>query len=382
MPNLADIVDVAEALGSKAVYLVPERCLVVRNRHSSCTKCFDACPTHAVKAVNNVLSLDANACVSCGACTAVCPTEALVPLQPPDEDLVKAAAGAVKNAGGMAVFACARIASKHKGDPRCFAEVPCLARMEEGILLGLIAGGVQSVVLVDGTCTTCKFHANDAGINTTVASVNNLASAQGSDVRITRASEFPEAVLLANKQDLLGKSRRDFFTSARTQAATAAGKTVETIVLKNFSADGPSLIERLKVSDSGTLPQFSSPRHMRVLDAMDSMGASKVDEIDTRLFGSVSIDESACNSCGMCTVFCPTGALKKSDIEPETGQGIFYEFSAADCVQCNLCVDACLKSCLTVNTVVSTGELFDFEPRLIHLPTPKKRPGLLGGFKH
>ena len=35
MPNLVDIVEVAEALESKAVDLASDRCVVVRNRHAS-----------------------------------------------------------------------------------------------------------------------------------------------------------------------------------------------------------------------------------------------------------------------------------------------------------------------------------------------------------
>ena len=53
MPNLVDIVEVAEALESKAVYLASDRCVVVRNRHASCAKCADACPTGSVFAANN-----------------------------------------------------------------------------------------------------------------------------------------------------------------------------------------------------------------------------------------------------------------------------------------------------------------------------------------
>ena len=104
-------------------------------------------------------------------------------------------------------------------------------------------------------------------------------------------------------------------------------------------------------------------------------------EIDTRLFGSVRIDAQRCSVCGMCTVFCPTGALVKSEVVPEDGVGSYLEFSAADCVQCNLCADACLKKCLEVDSVVSTAELFDFEPRMIHLPDPPKRAGILSSLK-
>ena len=217
MPNLVDIVEVAEALESKAVYLASDRCVVVRNRHASCAKCADACPTGSVFAANNVL------------------------------------ASAVAATGGKAVFACARIASKRLADPAKYAEVPCLARMEESVLLGLAARGVEDIMLVDGTCATCKFRSNVPGIDATVASANELMAAQGSDVCVRRASAFPDEVLLEDKRTLLGESRRGFFTSARTRAKDAAGKTAEVMVFKNDNA-APSLRERLRMSDAGTLP--------------------------------------------------------------------------------------------------------------------------------
>lgn len=381
MPNLVDIMDMAEALEGKAVFLVPERCTVVRNRHSSCTKCSDACPTHAVSAKDNVLALDNKLCVACGACTTVCPTEALVSLEPLDEDLAILAESATAAASGRAVFACARIASKRKGDPTKFVEVPCLARMEESVLLELATRGVADILLVDGTCETCKFRSCVPGINATVASTNQLLDAQGSAIRVERASAFPEDVLLEDTRSLLGASRRGFFSQAKGTALGAAEKTVEVAFKKSGMAKVPSLRDKLRMSDAGTLPQFNTNRRMKVLDAMDSLGSSAVPEIDTRLFGSVQVDAEACSACGMCAVFCPTGALKKSDLVPEEKEGSFLEFSAADCVQCNLCTDVCLKDCLTVSSVVSTEELFDFEPRLIYLPNPPVRPGILSSLK-
>lgn len=381
MPNLIDIVEVAEALESKAVFPVPDRCVVVRNRHSSCKKCSEVCPSDAVSAVDNVLTLNARQCVACGACTVVCPTEALVPLRPLDEDLAADITNAVVSTDGLALFACARMASKRTGDPRKFAEVPCLARMEESVLLELVARGVEAVTLIDGVCATCKYRANVPSIDATVESANTLLAAQGSDVRIQRSSTFPDAVLLEDARSLLGESRRGFFSQARSTAKDAAGKTVEVAFLKNEKASTPSLRDRLRMSDAGTLPQFNPTRRVHVLDAMDSLGSSVVSAIDTRLFGSVRIDTEVCTSCGMCSVFCPTGAISKSDLEPEDGVGSYLEFSASECVQCNLCADACLKKCLVVDSVVQTSELFDFEPRLIHLPDPPARSGILSGLR-
>lgn len=384
MPNLADIVEMAESLESKAVYIAADRCVAVRNRHSSCRKCVDACLADAVTVKNNKLEIDAGACVACGACTAVCPTEALIPLDPLDADLSAGIASAVTACEGVAVFACARMKARHVGDPDKYAVVPCLARMEESVLLALAARGVQDIVLVDGTCKTCKYRACVPGIDATVASANTLLAAQGSDVRVRRASEFPEVALSRDANKTYGAARRGFFTqaggTAKSAAKTAAEKTLAKM-LGGSEKKEQTLRERLRMSDKGTLAQFSAERRMRVLDSMDALGQSVVPEIETRLFGNVEIDLEKCSSCLMCTVFCPTGAIRKSEDVPEDGKGNLLEFSAADCVQCNLCADACLKKCLTVSPVVSTQELFDFEPRIIQLPEPPARPGLLGSKK-
>lgn len=448
MPNLADIMEVAEALETKGVLTIEDRCTVVRNRHSKCTKCSDVCPTDAVWAQKNKLRLNHDQCVKCGACTTVCPTEALVPLAPLDVDLAEAVASSIATTKaeaqvkmesafargdyrpqrevapsatsglqdaadelhpgevaptdqelfeaalaaeeGTAVFACARIASKHVGDPGKFAEVPCLARMEESLLLAIAARGVQDIVFVDGNCATCKFRACNKGIDDTVESANGLVEAMGATPRVRRSSQFPACALVEDVDGLLGDARRDFFFHTKDRAKDAVAKSAEVLVFKSNNPQIASLRERMMVSAEGTLPQFDPERHPRALDALYELSqpdGPAEDEVFTRLFGSVSIDSSLCTSCNMCTVFCPTGALRKSDEVPdrdgeeEGGIGSYLEFSAADCVQCNLCADACLKKCLDVSPFVPTDDLFSFEPRLIWRPDPPKRKGVLSSVR-
>ena len=213
--------------------------------------------------------------------------------------------------------------------------------------------------------------------------------AQGASAIVSRASEFPEGLALKNANSLLGEARRGFFTSATSWTASAAGKTAEMVIRKNLGmqAKDATLREQLGAGASGTLPQFQERRRSQVLDAMDRLGEPAVEQVETRLFGRVEIDASVCNSCGMCAVFCPTGALSKSSIKPSPNAdgtpdgGSFLEFSCAECVQCGLCVDACMKKCIKVSPQVVTAELFDFEPRFIYLPKPQARPGILSNFK-
>lgn len=376
MPNLNDIMEMAELLETKAVYVTPDRCVTVRNRNASCRRCLEACPVDGALTLGmNKLDFNYMFCVSCGACTTVCPTEALAPTKPLDRDLAQSIAEATENAGGHAVFACARVSSHGKGNPEKYAEVPCLGRVEECLLLNAAADGARAITLVDGNCHTCKYRFTSAGTTDTVDSANTLLEAWGSPVRVERSSAWPEEAVLRDDDTLaLGESRRAFFMRGKERVKKGAASTA--LKALKHGEKIPTLRERLRVAKDGALPHFEAERRPSTLDALDRMGQPQEDEIFTRLWGSVEIDAEACSGCRMCTVFCPTGALKMSEEKPE-GEGQYLEFSVADCVQCDSCADICLKKCLTVEPVVRTSELMDFEPRFIWIPEMQKN-NLLG----
>lgn len=414
MPNIADIMEIAEVLESKVVLEVPERCVAVRNRNSKCRRCKDVCAENAITVGNNKLAVDNKVCSECGLCTVVCPTEALVPLRPTDAALLEAAQTSLHEAGAAhaakaqgatvlpgaagkteqlavasgaglpAIIGCARIASHHVADPHMFAEVPCMGRVDVSTLLGVVAAGAPKVLLVDGSCRTCKYRATSAHTDAVVQTANDCLAAMGSEARVQRAQAFPAHAQLKDKKSLLGESRRGFFTSASSWTASAAGKTAKHIVDKNLGAIiKPKGVRERIGAKNGKLPKFEPERRMHLLNAMDAVGTPVEGALlDTPLFGRVEIDATKCNACGMCAVFCPTEALRKSDIKPPAHEdgtpdnGSYLEFSAADCVQCNLCVDACLKKCLTVHSDVPLAQIFDFEPQLLYTPKPK-RPGML-----
>ena len=88
MPNIADIIEVAEELEDKAIIPASKRCVAVRNRNASCRKCIDACPMRLMPVLmykswqdgdvqkmkeNNIMD-----CIECGSCAYTCP--ASVPL--------------------------------------------------------------------------------------------------------------------------------------------------------------------------------------------------------------------------------------------------------------------------------------------------------------
>lgn len=381
MPNLNDIAQIAEALEKGSVAVIADRCVHVRNRNASCRRCMDACPAGALSAGANELTLQNALCIGCGACCAACPTEALVSTAPLDSQLAAQAAEACARNGGKAVFACARIASKRLADPARFAEVPCIARVDESMVLSLVAHGAQDVTLVDGTCKTCKYGNCAGAMDEMEAHANALLSAHGSDVRVTRASSFPDELLVDSAEGLYGSTRRGFISDAAAAAKettlTAARVTIRQEL--GYSDAAPSIGERLRVDAHGKMPLIDTPRHDVAINALDALGGPVADVIESRLFGSVSIDLDACNACGMCAVFCPTGALVRDEAESASAPLRYVEFSASSCVQCGLCVDVCWKEALALSSSVPADELYDFEPRTFPMKTsPSAKRSLFG----
>lgn len=377
MPNINDVMEMAELLKSRSVVAVEDRCVAVRNRNAKCHKCVDACLAGAIEVSSNKIALDALACVGCGACVSVCPTSAIVSLDPMDEDLAAGVAAAYRNAPGMAVIACARMAARQVGDPEKFATLPCLGRIDESLLVSLAAHEVNDIVLVDGGCETCKYGKASSCVDATLESAISLLEMQGSEAIITRASEFPPEIIAEDERKVVGASRRGFFTQARgyakNVAMTAAEKAIDDALHQSKERKLLTLRERLSAGKSGKLPTFSPDRNMALLDSLCRMGEPVQPVLKTRLFGSLEIDASACSGCGMCVMFCPTAALKYCEVEePANEEHRYLEFQVADCTQCGMCVDICLRNCIELSDEVSTSELFDFEPRLIEVPRPPK----------
>lgn len=369
MPTIDEIVQVAEALEKSPIVVVRDRCVAVRNRNATCRKCVQACQVGAIDIAANEITLSASLCMACGACTSVCPTEALMPLKPTDAELAQAVAEAASAFEGHALFACARIASKRLADPRLYAEVLCLARLDESVVLSLVAHGASEVTFVDGGCETCKYRACVTQIEDTLRNSNELLAAQGSDVRVHRSSTFPEDALVESVEGLYGSTRRGFFTeaagAAKETAIAAARTTIEQEL--GYKVAEASIGKRLRVTADGTMPRLTMPRHDVTINSMDAIGWPVEDVVDTRRFGSVTIDADKCNACGMCAVFCTTGALRRDEAESPSDPLKRLEFSASECVQCGLCRDVCWKGALKLSSQVSTEQIFDFEPVIFDL---------------
>ena len=396
MPSVNDIVDVAESLEKAHVVVLKDNCVAVRNRNTSCRKCLDVCPVDAISIERNNIKLSASRCENCGLCTVACPTEALRAVDPTDIQLMEALDASREANDDVAVVACARMAAKQIADPTRFAEVPCLGRIAAATLLDQAAKGASEIILVDGECGTCKFRYVDSKVNEVVETANELVASQGVGAYTVRESEFPEALLIDDAEGVFGSTRRGFFSDTVKSAKEMAKSAADAAIKKELGGIiDQDLGHRLRASDDGTLPSVEVPRHESLLNSLFTLaeaaaeyengaaldtdaacceGAAeqtsygRADSIDSTLFGAVEIDTARCNACGMCAVFCPTGAIKRDPLrESPTAPLKLLEFTASDCVQCGLCVDVCWKKAIKVRSNVTFDELFDFDPKAFKL---------------
>ena len=387
MPSLNDIAELAEALQTSPIAITEDYCIAVRNRNASCTRCADVCPANAVSVSANQITIDASACINCGACLAVCPTRALSAVDPTRDQLIDEIVAAADACGkrdgceGMTVIACARRASKREAESSLFATVPCMAYIDEGLLVQIASCGISEIYLVDGVCSTCKYRKSSPATDETVRQAQLLLDAFGGTTRIQRVSAFPNALVGVDSAAAYGESRRNFFSDAASSAKETVVSAAATTMKQQLGIveERASIGERLRVGAEGSLPKVPVPYHEALLDALDRIGAPAAESIDARTFATIDIDTDACNACGMCAVFCPTTALKRNSGEA-TSRVEYLEFQACDCIACGLCADVCFKKCLTVSNEVALDELFDFEPRVFDMPSTLPSGNIFGAF--
>ena len=341
-------VDVAmgrlERLEGYGLAVHPERCVRVRNRHASCVRCAEACTSGALSLRDGALTVNEALCVGCGTCATVCPTCAIEARHPVDGELLAAAHRALR-AGREAVFACHR--AFEQAPTACAAagaiELACLSRMEESLAMRLFADGAQCIRLLHGACEGCPRENGFASVKLVRDTVDSLLETWGLNCEYDVQQVGSEVKVAA--------------------ADAAAPQHVATGGIRAASA----FRKPAHVQADGTLPHFVPLRRHALLDALADLGSPVRPDLDTRLWGHVSIDMSACRSCKMCAVFCPTGALQK--YVGEDGHG-GVEHYLAECVHCGLCQDICPVQAITSSTAVPTSMLADGKTERYPMPDP------------
>ena len=402
MPNL---IDIAQRLAEQpAVALLhEERCLPERDLGSSCARCAEACPVDAIAvgatrgdddasatAYGSVTKdgptgprIDDEACVRCGRCITACPTAALLAIAPLDDDALldasaQAGAAARANAAEGATqgeeapegaepscggFVCERaVRGGARIDAGRTVTLPCLAWVDEALIVHMACAGAQRIALLTAPCTSCE-HA---------AAVDALPQAADAAQRILDTWQLDAVVSIVDAvddvaapddEDAAGEvSRRGLFSQARSalvEAATDAASAQIDALAGRRAADAPA-------------PE-PDRRRWQLLDDLHAAGLPSGDAVVPRaLAPRVDIDAERCSGCALCAGFCPTQALRKAG--KAAGGRTLLEFDAALCRDCGTCTDTCRYVAISREETLTVSELFTLEPRAIVIPKRRVLP--------
>lgn len=389
------------AVDSAAIRVHRERCAKVRNRNVDCLKCAAACTSGCISLEEGELVIDASKCVGCGTCATVCPTCALESLNPTDAVLKAACLRAVREGEAReVVIACSQM-EEALGDlaiPDAMASVVCAGRVDESLLAGLAAEGVQRVTVLCGMCDRCaQRHGRDTA-ELVAETTRNVLAAWGNAMEVV-VTDMPPASIVADAAPVHAalEARDAFFAEERSCALIHLGEEVDErpcdgsdfdqqvevsgvesaapLSLSSPEAEaadttvGPGMrfywnsghtrkvaAHSMHVMKDGTLPHFLPDRRERLLDALARIGEPTEGKLESRLWGAVVIDGTKCVSCRMCATFCPTGAIAKFD-EADGAMGVTH--TPADCVKCGSCQDVCPADAITLLDAVPTTWLSD-----------------------
>lgn len=384
MVPIVNAYELFEKIQSADISAYRQRCVAVRNRRATCSRCVQACTSGAIAIDDNSLVITPEKCIGCGTCATACPTCALEAHMPNDAQLQASAIRAMHAADGLSVIACRQIvdAAGRRLDGEKVVAVECLGRIEESLLTALAVEDCRKVVLVAGRCSSCDRVVGFEMARAVCDTCNELMRVWFCSMRVDISERFPSSVR-ADASQACDVSRRNFFFRAKDETRLAAYLTAEQ-VLGDPEADSMASVSNsdaenhavMKVMDDGTLPHFVPDRRERLLDNLAALGDPADELMETRLWGHVVIDPDVCSSCRMCATFCPTGAIMKFDDE-DGAMGVNHY--PGDCVLCRCCEDICPTGALHLYDEVFAGDLLsgtvernEMRPPKYDMTSPKK----------
>jgi Fe-S-cluster-containing hydrogenase component 2 len=294
-----------------------ERCLNQRHNAVECRHCAENCPAGAILIDQNQVYIDKDVCPSCGLCLSECPTEVFYSNQWDETTVAKE----VDLQGWKTTeFFCTEHTAPQQQDENAASgavRLPaCLASLSGGAWyeLGLKTGIDLHLEQCDG-CPVEKVLPRLAFKVSTAAEWLH-ASGHMSKINFVNQCDFDKSRLCrdAVNTGLRLTSRRDLLLSL-VQHARQAPKGVP--------------VEESGQADDNLLPAWRK-RFAEVYQQNDLQGAPAA-------FWPVIKVSDQCVSCGVCSYFCPSGAL---EIDEEDGSAV-HRFTSGNCLDCRICQMIC-----------------------------------------
>ncbi len=137
-------------VGGEQATVATSRCLRERSGLSDCHRCVQSCPVDCIDLAGGVHVL--SHCTGCGVCLTVCPVSAFDLNGAAPAQLLSQVASLLRESSSLFVT-CERSADAASGG----LLLPCLAALDETLLLGTLALGAREVTLTRGPCGRCPY---------------------------------------------------------------------------------------------------------------------------------------------------------------------------------------------------------------------------------
>lgn len=284
--------------------------------------------------------------------------------------------------------------AKIEHEAECSLTLSCLAALDEAALISAACSNVE-VRYESGDCACCPNAQGEliAALGEQATHFLGAFLAAATPERplpATRALPAAWSLVTPNDAERVTTntspelSRRglfDHFIERTTDSIAEAA--VGTFYVSTTAQDQKRTLTQSLFADKGILKHIEAVRNERVLNELyrfdpewaDRVLPEKNDAVlPTRLFGEVTVDEIACDLCGICMTFCPTGALSGVANEPVNSFVMLnrdiaskgeLSFRANDCMACNLCLDVCPHDALELQRGICARDLFALEPHTL-----------------
>ncbi|MGV8082049.1 MAG: 4Fe-4S binding protein [Coriobacteriia bacterium] len=357
MDKLTHIERVISHLDAQDIRVDPHRCMFIRHRKSSCDLCRESCPVDAIHKEEGRLWIDYDACTRCAACTTVCPSNALFGTDPTSKAVADEALQFFEQGAKTITIACSlALRGEEAGVAAEVVAVPCLDRIDEYVLIGLLASGVERIDLCSGACRDCKVGSKGAVSALVTKTSEDLLSLCGHPGRVRLIERIPSDIkrvsepLIKRRSEPLvsakGLSRKGFLDSVKALAGNlVAGAALA--VFEDEKAPDPNGKTIVRLDEKISPKDCRSGKLLRVLSAL---GIEETRDVTSRLWGMPQLDEERCTACLICTRFCPTDALE--GVQNEETDVATIDFHPDACIHCRLCEDVCFMKALTLGDTV------------------------------
>ncbi|MBD1400126.1 4Fe-4S binding protein [Pelovirga terrestris] len=300
-------------LPQDALLIERGRCLRHRLSSSSCRNCFTTCATGALTWTETGLDWDKEKCTGCMLCAADCPTDALTSNQLTVGDLLQRL-----DEVDTPLLACS-----FEPQTQGHARVPCLGLLADPQLLLVLQLALGKELRLNASaCATCENCRMLPELHQSAQQVAELAQGLPGAVKVIES---------APQLDYREKScsRREFFNFLNRRSRQT----------------GMSLVTRLHLdTTSGSYGKKNIPKTRQLLLQLGKASSAIREMIDSKILRELTF-VADCRGCTACVGICPTGALASPDIcgnQPQVNKD--------RCIACNLCVEFCRQSAITVTT--------------------------------